>query len=58
MEIIVVVIGYIIYKLIFNARVDNYPTSRLDNTKIGMDSAKGMSKHQIQQNMLKGKYDK
>ena len=25
---------------------------------IGMDSAKGMSKHQIQQNILKGKYDK
>ncbi len=43
-------------KLIFEHKVDNYPVSKIDSSKIAADARN--SYREIQRNMVSGKYDK
>lgn len=45
-----------ISKLIFEHKIDNYPISKIDSSKIAVDAEK--SYKEIQRNMVSGKYDK
>ena len=43
----------------FNSKVDNYPISRVDSTKMIKDKVmNNLSDKQVQRNMINGKYDK
>jgi len=43
----------------FNSKVDNYPISKVDASKMVADKAmNNLSYKQVQRNMINGKYDK
>ncbi|MBR4029881.1 MAG: hypothetical protein IKJ06_00580 [Clostridia bacterium] len=43
----------------FNSKVDNYPISRVDTSKMVSDKVRNnLSDKQVQRNMINGKYDK
>ncbi len=60
------IIGIIIIGIIFgvssanlNSKVDNYPISRVDTSKMVSDKVmNNLSDKQVQRNMVNGKYDK
>lgn len=55
-SILVVIIMYKVDSLIQNWRVDNYPISKVDSSKMAKDA--GKSRKKIEYNMINGKYDK
>lgn len=57
--IIVIIAIFAISNASLNSKVDNYPISRVDNSKMIADKVmNNLSDKQVQRNMVNGKYDK
>ena len=59
--ICLIVIGIIwaVHNADHNSRVDNYPISKVDTSKMISDKVRNnLSDKQVQRNMINGKYDK
>ena len=57
--ILVFVVIYLVCKANFNYKVDNYPISKVDSSKMISDKvSNNLSNAQVQRNMINGKYDK
>ena len=55
-SLVIIWIGYLIYKACINSKVDDYDMSKVSSGKMTMDV--GKSKLEIQRNLINGKYDK
>ena len=57
--IIVIIAIFAISNASLNSKVDNYPISRVDTSKMVSDKVmNNLSDKQVQRNMVNGKYDK
>ena len=57
--LIIIAVVWGISKASLNSKVDNYPISRVDTSKMVSDKIRNnLSDAQVQRNMVNGKYDK
>ena len=57
--LIIIVVICAVSKASFNSKVDNYPISKVDTSKMVSDKIRNnLSDTQVQRNMVNGKYDK
>ena len=57
--LIIIAVVWGIGKASLNSKVDNYPISRVDTSKMVSDKVRNnLSDTQVQRNMVNGKYDK
>ena len=57
--LIIVGVIWVVSSISLNIKVDNYPHSRVDTSKMLLDKTmNNLSNKQVQRNMVNGKYDK
>lgn len=57
--IIIIAVIWGVSSVSLNSKVDNYPISKVDNSKMIADKVmNNLSDKQVQRNMVNGKYDK
>lgn len=57
--LIIIGVIWVVSKASLNSKVDNYPISRVDTSKMVSDKIRNnLSDAQVQRNMVNGKYDK
>lgn len=56
--ILVIVFVFIVPDMVTNKKLDNYPVSKIDNTKLTQDMVNGVSEAERRRRCVNGYYDK